>query len=92
MGGITGLARAVTDTKGPVGAGAEARDVVGAALELRLGDAGHVVDAEHSAVSAGHGELLGHGGTSKGGSENSERLHLGRRWGEDAVVEAGIDY
>ena len=49
MGGlvsIASLARAVADTIGPVGLGAEAANVVGGAGELSLGNAGHVVDAE----------------------------------------------
>ena len=49
MGGlvsIASLARAVEDAVSPVGLSAEAANVVGAAGELSLGNAGHVVNAE----------------------------------------------
>ena len=40
-----GLGRAVADTVGPVGLGAEAANVTGGAAVLSVGDAGHVVGA-----------------------------------------------
>jgi hypothetical protein len=79
---IASLAGAVADAVSPVGLSAEAANVVGGAGELSLGNAGHVVNAEVGAVTAGHGDVLGQSNTSKGGSEDSVGLHLDCRWEE----------
>jgi hypothetical protein len=44
--GVAGLLSAVADTVGPVGLTAEAGEVVSSALEVGLGNGGHVVDAQ----------------------------------------------
>jgi hypothetical protein len=69
--GIAGLGRAVANTVGPVGLATEASNVTRGAVELGVGDAGHVVGAQLSTRSKG----LGNGNTGDGGKD-SEGLHL----------------
>lgn len=60
------MTRAVTDTIGPVALRAEAGSVARSALELALGNGGHVVDAELSAGAKGG---LSRGGAGKGSND-----------------------
>lgn len=62
-----GLARAVTDTIGPVGLGAEASSVASGAAELGVGDDVHVVDTHLCARSEGLG-----GGSASDDSKEGE--------------------
>lgn len=79
--GAASLLGAVTDTVGPVGLGAEAALVVLGALELGLGNGGHVANAELLIQLALAREGIGRGGDQR-------TAHCPRFWAAAAPAKA----
>jgi hypothetical protein len=81
--GTAGLLGAVTDTVSPVGLGAEAALVILSALELGLGNGGHVANAELLLQLA-----LARDGIERSGDQRT--AHCPRFWAAAAPAKAAM--